>query len=284
MKEIEVIYSPICEASGAMLGKLRKWLKDTDVHILVYPFPDCPQRLRDMLSPDENCFTEVFFHGNRIDSVPLHKAVILRALGIPTTEETRPPEAESQETIPEAQLLNAFASGELSFHPITRDTFREEMSMCLCHYPFGNPPAEFHRDCIEIKSKVFEEVWETEELAGIYAKYRGTAAGLLEVMPREVLKKYGFMTGSRGDDRDYMTVGCYEVARSFPRVQMIDFLMRQLETLFPRFHRNYMEGIGIYGWDDGFNPYWVYPKYGFTETERLSETAVVLTRRLTGMR
>ena len=33
MQIIEVVYSPLCEATGAMIGKLRQWLEGTDVQI-----------------------------------------------------------------------------------------------------------------------------------------------------------------------------------------------------------------------------------------------------------
>ena len=31
MRTIDVVYSPLCEATSAMLGKLTRWLEGTDV-------------------------------------------------------------------------------------------------------------------------------------------------------------------------------------------------------------------------------------------------------------
>jgi hypothetical protein len=61
-------------------------------------------------------------------------------------------------------------SEKIEWIPITKTSYMEEMSMCLHNYPFGNPPAQYHKDCIDIKSKIFEEVFEKESIAGIYAK------------------------------------------------------------------------------------------------------------------
>lgn len=46
MQIIEVVYSPLCEATGAMIGKLRQWLEGTDVQIRLFSFDHCPQRLK----------------------------------------------------------------------------------------------------------------------------------------------------------------------------------------------------------------------------------------------
>lgn len=72
------------------------------------------------------------------------------------------------------------------------------MTMCLCNYPFGNPPKEFHESCRAIKTQVFLEVWGHEEIAGVFCTRKETVIGLLEVMPRELVKKYGYMTGTTG--------------------------------------------------------------------------------------
>ena len=283
MEEIEVVYSPVCEATGAMIGMLKGWLDGLDIQIRIFPFDRCPQRLRNEYTKGENCFIDVFYRGNRIDSVPLHRDKIYAALSI--RQPFEPVKNENvllSATVTGEELTGAFQSGALRFYPIDAQNYMEEMSMCLCNYPFGNPPKEFHGDCLAIKSRVFSEVWKVEDVAGIYAKYRGKVVGLLEVMPREILQKYGYMTGRAGKDRAYLSVGCFEVGYGIARVEMIDLLMGQLQTIFPLFHRRQIEGVGIYGWMDGFNPYWVYKKYGFIETEKLSENTAVLSKRMDG--
>lgn len=176
------------------------------------------------------------------------------------------------------QFINKINAGEIQFFPITQKNYLQEMSMCLRNYPLGNPPKQYHEDCIALKSRVFAEVWKVEEIAGIFAKYNDRAVGLLEVMPRETLQKYGFMTGTAGENEKYLSVGCYEVGYGIPRVEMIDELMRRLKNIYHVFYRKEIEGIGIYGWNDGFNPYWVYEKYGFRKVEQLSENVVVMSK------
>lgn len=281
MRFIEVIYSPLCESTAAMLGQLRRWLADTDVTIQAYPFHQCPAALREQLRQDENCFIEVFYQGRRIDSVPLHREKLLSVLDLPCLPETSPLRRSPAGAILSVEALTAARkSGALTFHPITAETVQEEMGMCLCNYPFGDPPQEFHPACRALKASFFAEVWPLENVAGIYAKLQDSVVGLLEVLPRELLRKYGYMTGTRGKDSDVLTVGCYEVGRGMPRKTMLGLLMTQLETVFPQFHRKTLEGIGIPGWDDGFNPAWVYEAHGFIRTEQLSERVIVFTRTL----
>ena len=68
------------------------------------------------------------------------------------------------------------------------------------------------------------------------------------------------------------------MVRDNTRIDMIDLLMQQLTEVFPLFSRKRIEGIGIYDWADGFNPYWVYEKYGFKEMEKLAENTVVMSK------
>lgn len=279
MRTIEVIYSPICEATGAMIENLKQWLDGTGIQINIFPFNNCPQILKDKLKQDENCFIEVFYNGEKIDSVPLHQDKIYEACGIQSIalpEIDEPIEPSS--SITTEQLSKALEEGEIQFHPINQSNYTEEMTMCLCNYPFGNPPKQFHQKCMTIKAQVFSEVWAFEDIAGIYATYRGNVIGLLEVMPREILRKYGYMTGRTGNDSTYLSIGCYEIGYGIPRIDMLDLLMQKLEELFPLFHRKHLEGVGIYGWTDGFNPYWIYEKYGFQKTEKLSENTIVMSK------
>ena len=58
MQIIEVVYSPLCEATGAMIGKLRQWLEGTDVQIRLFSFDHCPQRLKSKFKKGENCLPD----------------------------------------------------------------------------------------------------------------------------------------------------------------------------------------------------------------------------------
>jgi hypothetical protein len=252
MKELEVIYSPLCEANGAFIGQLREWLDGKDVRLCVIPFDEAKESVKK--SCHENCFINVFYNSEKIDSVPLHREKIYAVLGIEDEAEYEhldTPESPVRDT---TELRHLFLRGEVEFSPISRENYLDEMSMCLTNYPFGNPPKRYHSACIDVKAKVFAEVFEKEKLAGVYAKYAGKTVGLLEVMPREVLKKYGYRTGTHGKDADFSCVGCYEVGYGIPRIEMLDELMYRLIALFPRFSRPYLEGIGILGWTTVLTP------------------------------
>lgn len=281
MKTIEVIYSPICESTGAMIGKLKHWLDGTDIQINIIPFHLRPPKMGNGREASENCFIDIYYCNKKIDSVPLHKDRIYTALGIKKDFEETDDELPLWEGLSKTQFINKINTGEIQFFPITKENYLKEMSMCLCNYPFGNPPKQYHEDCIALKSQVFTDVWKVEKIAGVFAQYDNRVIGLLEVMPREILQKYGFMTGTVGESKKYLSVGCYEVGYGIPRIEMIDELMRHLENMYRFFHRKEIEGIGVYEWNDGFNPYWVYEKYGFRKTEQLSENVVVMSKNIT---
>jgi hypothetical protein len=171
---------------------------------------------------------------------------------------------------------------KITWIPITQDTYLEETTMCLQNYPYGNPPERFHRQCVELKKRIFTNVWEKQNCAGLYAKYEGKVIGLIEVFPREILRENGFLTGSRGCDEDYLTVGCYEVGAETSRIEMIEELMRQLLLMRYMFKRPRLEGIGVYEWPEGFTPYWVYDKYGYRKAESITERKVVMEKCLSG--
>lgn len=109
--------------------------------LLFFPFNSCPQRLKNKFKQDENCFIDVFYNGERIDSVPLHQDKIYAACGIQgVVLQEIAEETELSPGITSEQLVQAHKSGEIHFYPINQSNYTEEMTMCLCNYPFGNPP------------------------------------------------------------------------------------------------------------------------------------------------
>ncbi len=285
MIRIEVVYSPICEASMAFVGILHEWLKNKNVEIKSSVFL-CSSAYQKKLYEHnglsvngrmiETCFTDVFYNGRLIDSVPLNKVKIYSALGIAADDCNDESYSLTSDNISVQQFRKLIINEEISWIPITKDTFTEEITMCLKNYPFGNPPERFHRQCTDLKKQVFDQVWSEESCAGIYAKHKNKVIGLLEVLPREIMKNYGFLTGSTGHDGDYLTVGCYEVGLGMPRKEMIDELMLYLEMNYNMFSRKQLEGIGVYEWPEGFTPYWVYDKYGFRKKELITDNKVVM--------
>lgn len=61
---------------------------------------------------------------------------------------------------------------------------------------------------------------------------------------------------------------------------MIDELMFHLENYYSSFKRSYIEGIGLFEWNEGFMPYWVYDKYGFKRSENITENEVVMEKQI----
>ncbi|MFY9423020.1 MAG: hypothetical protein WAP91_08535 [Bacilli bacterium] len=219
----------------------------------------------------ENCFVDVFYKDRLIDTVPLSMKKIFSALGI---------DCIAEENTMSLILPKPIEQNEITWIPITQDTYLDEMTMCLKNYPYGNPPERFHPHCIQLKKQVFMKAWEKQKCAGLYAKYKDKVIGIIEVFPREILRENGFLTGSIGRDEDYLTVGCLEVGAGTPRIEIIDELMGRLLTLQYMFTRPRLEGIGVFEWPDGFTPYWVYDKYGFRKSETITERKVVMEKYL----
>ena len=71
MRQIDVVYSPMCEATAAMIEKLRIWLEGTDIQINLIPYHQLPSYKKN-LRKCENCFIDVYDRGRKIDTVPLH--------------------------------------------------------------------------------------------------------------------------------------------------------------------------------------------------------------------
>lgn len=290
MKTIDVVYSPICEANGAFLGQLEEWLKDTDVKINYIPYDSLTlkkiewykaQKIMDKRGKlVSSVFIDVFYNGKLIDTVPLKKEKIANALNVNIKEDSKEKSTQGMETISIRQFRSEILKNEIEWIPITTASYQNEMTMCLQNYPYGNPPKRFHKRCTEIKEKVFLEVFEKENIAGIYAKYHDKVIGLLEVFPRQIIRKYGFLTGNKGNDEDYLTVGCYEVGFGIPRKEMIDELMFQLKDCYSKFKRKYIEGIGVFEWNEGFMPYWVYDKYDFHKAEIIKDNIVVMEKEI----
>ncbi|BBF42515.1 hypothetical protein lbkm_1197 [Lachnospiraceae bacterium KM106-2] len=278
MKKITVLYSPLCEANGAFLGKLEEWLKDQEVEIEAIPYHKASIEYKKAIGNNGNCFIHVFCDGKQIDTVPLHKDRIYSALGITQMEEKVMQYCETSvyPIISTESFKKAMKDGKITFLPITKDSYQEEMTMCLCNYPMGNPPRKYHNRCRSIKEEVYQKVWERETIAGMFAKWNDKVIGLLEVFPREIIKQYGYLTGTTHKEEEYLTVGCYEIGYGIPRVIMIDALMDHLLQNANLFCRKKIEGIGIYEWPDGFNPYWVYEKYGFHKVEQITDHTIVM--------
>jgi len=286
MKSVTVVYSPLCVHNGAFLGQLKEWLNGKDIEIHAVPFNRITTREMEWYRSAElldkndlfkkSVFFDVFFEGKLIDTVPLKKKKIEKELEVQIQEKERAESDKSAKEISISEFRDLLFSDQIEWVQIDRTTFHDEMKLCIENYPYGNPPERFHQYCIKMKEKVFAEVFTKEDIAGIFARWQGEVIGLLEVFPREIIRQNGYLAGSQGKDKDYLTVGCFEVGFGVPRKEMIDELMFHLEASYPQFHRHLLEGVGMFEWNIGFTPYWVYDKYGFHRTETIIEAIVVM--------
>jgi len=282
---VTAIYSPACQANGMFLAKLEEWLAGTRFDLETIRFDHMSPRERawyswlGYLEPggsfNRTVFIDVFHRGRLVDSVPLKKKNLENALGtVLSGEEVCGVEPESH--LSARKFLELLSDGEVQAVPIRPDTLRREQSMCLEHHPFGSLPQKYHSACLAMKEPVFEQTFEQEGSAGVFLDSGNGVVGLLEVHPREVLRRNGFVVGRHGRDEDYLTVGCFEVAGGMPRVEVLDRLMMALLEQADTFSRPMLEGIGKLGWSGGFNPYWVYEKYGFCRQGELRRGWVVM--------
>lgn len=288
MKSVVAVYSPLCEQNGTFLSQLEEWLDGKDVELVEVPFDEITDREKEWYKScgilrdgrfRESVFIDVFFEGNLIDSVPLKKENIEKGLHIDIhgfEEEF----IKSGEDMSVPAFRELICRRDLKWVLINEDTFKDEMRLCIENYPYGSPPERFHGRCIALKEEIFAEVFLKECIAGVFATWRRKVVGLIEVFPREIVKKYGFMAGSRGKDEDYLTVGCLEVGYGTPRKEMIDELLFQLEQVYPDFNRHLLEGVGEFEWNTGFTPYWVYDKYGFHRSETIDEKTVIMEKNI----
>lgn len=284
---MEIVYSPACAFNGAFLGMLREMASRHRVDVLEVPFPEVTGALRswyeeagilDELGLRRTVFLDVFVDGELVDSVPPDLRVIARALGIETADPPALAAAPVEEhAIDVSQELN---EGRILAATISGETCLQEMTLCVDRHPGGPVPRRFRDQCLRMKRPVFAEALEKQQIAGLFLERDGEVLGLIEVLPRETLRRYGFMTGREGNDTSHATIGCYEVACGMPRQQVLDALMSSLLDLTHLLDRPHLEGIGKIGSSDGFNPHWVYEKHGFAPTEELRPGWHVMTRRL----
>lgn len=255
MKSVTVVYSPLCVHNGAFLGQLKEWLDGKDIEIHAVPFNRITTqemewyRSAELLDKNDffkkSVFFDVFFEGKLIDTVPPKKKKIEKELEVQIQEEERTESDKSAKEISISAFRDLLFSDQIEWLQIDKTTFYNEMKLCIENYLYGNPPQRFHQHCVKMKEKVFAEVFTKEDIGGVFAGWQGKAIRLLEVFPREIIKKYGYLAGSQGKDKDYLTVRCFEVGFGVPRKEMIDELMFHLEASYPQFHCHLLEGVGM---------------------------------------
>ncbi len=287
-KAITAVYSPVCTCNAAFLGTVREWARQADAEFEAVPYQDIDESIRRRYAEAEvldeaglirTVFIDLFIDGKLVSSsVPPVREAVARELGVPLSGEAGDPVPPPEP--PPSDLYADIALGRIRPVAITADSFRKEMELCVDHHPYGRVQRKYRASCLELKQAVFLKTLAQQEVAGLFLEQDDRVLGLLEVHPREVLRDHGFVTGRKGDDNQYFTVGCYEVAWGLPRVELLDVLMSSLLDMLDLFDRPYLEGVGKLEWPGGFRPYWVYDKYGFERAEELRPGWYVMTRRL----
>ena len=64
MRQIDVVYSPMCEATAAMVEKASNLAEGTDIQINLIPYHQLPSDKK-ICEKCENCFIDVYDRGRK---------------------------------------------------------------------------------------------------------------------------------------------------------------------------------------------------------------------------
>lgn len=152
--------------------------------------------------------------------------------------------------------------------PLNRKSMDKEIDLCLKFHPSGMVPSpENAKKGRELKKKFLEMVFSKVEPAGFIALNSNRPIGLLELMPREYAQRNGYITGSRGDDKDVLTTVCLEVSFGENRKKVMDMLVSHLVNNLHIFSSFKEVEAGAFLGDVEFHPSRVYEKHGFRIVE-----------------
>jgi hypothetical protein len=160
--------------------------------------------------------------------------------------------------------------------PLNHKSMDKEIDLCLKFHPSGKVPnsksAEKGR---ELKRKFLEKVFEKVEPAGFIALDGDKPVGLLELMPREYARRNGYITGSRGTDKDVLTIVCLEVSLGENRKKVMNLLVSHLLDNLHIFSPFKEIEVGAFLGDVEFHPSWVYEKHGFKVIEERGNARIL---------
>lgn len=172
----------------------------------------------------------------------------------------------------------------LSLEPLLSPGSEALMDMCLAHHPSGYAPAPLAAVAgSSLKRRWLESLKLPGGFFGVAARRGDHYAGIMEVYPRAIAAKAGYATGTWGDGSKVMTITCIEIARGEKRQPVMEYLLEGLVAELGRRlagepYRD-VEALGNYGDLAGFNPYWLFDKYGFERREdRVPGISAVLSR------
>jgi len=258
---------------------------------------------------DQNVFARVFVDGEAAGGIPpapgTLRGLVGRATGQGATlgklgllREPSPkagggldaaPPAESPRPYPRvmpetADYARALAG--LVIEPLTLPGSDALMDICLARHPSGFKPDPLSAAAgASLKRRWLSSLDLPGGFFGVAARRGGGYAGIMEVYPRLIAARAGYATGTWGDAAKVLTITCIEVAFGEARHPVMEFLleglMSELNADAANCHAGQIEAIGHYGNMAGFNPYWLFDKYGFVRREeRVPGVSVVLSKSL----
>jgi len=171
--------------------------------------------------------------------------------------------------------------------PLMTDQVEAGLDLCLRRHPSGTVPRpSAARAGAERKRRWLESLDLPGGFFGVGVWRGESLAGLLEVYPRPVAARAGFVCGLWGSDEEVLTVACLEVAAGERRHPVMEFLLEALlGELAARAQEAGFRHVEAYGrYEDlaGSNPYWLYAKYGFRRREERDPGAGVILSRAIG--
>lgn len=189
---------------------------------------------------------------------------------------------------------------DLILEPLSASGPDAALDLCLTRHPSGSRPGLPAATAgADLKKHWLASLGLPGGFFGVGARRGESYAGIMEVYPRSVAARAGYATGTWGDSAKVLTVACVEVAHGEGREPLMEFLLEGLLTeLAQRATRPGaeavssrgaatlagfadIEAVGVYGDGAGFNPYWLFDKYGFVRREeRVPGVSVVLSRSL----
>lgn len=160
--------------------------------------------------------------------------------------------------------------------PLDRRSMDKEIDLCLKFHPSGIIPSPRNaKKGRELKKKFLQMVFRRVEPAGFIALSSNKPIGLLELMPREYAQRNGYITGSRGDHKDVLTIVCLEVSFGEDREKVMDMLVSHLAENLHNFGSFKKIEVGAFLGDVEFHPSWVYEKHGFKRVEERGKARIL---------
>lgn len=307
---VEVVYTPQCPWCADWLAGFREELKGLDVDFQSYNLWDDPEPAWELLRGAglatrgatpmllRNVYAQAFVDGEAVgDGVPLEPGRLSRTAMVATGDRAaRRGESLARmgadtagvtDARPAAPLAGGTPYGRrlprtgevalglsgLSREALTVPVPGDAFDLCLRRHPSGiNPRPGAEDEGSGVKRRWLEGLRLPGGFYGVRALRGEQVVGIMEIYPREVSARAGFVTGNWEAPGGVFTITCLEVAREEPRQPVMEFL---LEGLIDDFAARcddqtppvYIEAFGVYGSLAGSNPYWLFEKYGFTRHE-----------------